>query len=57
MLLSYEEGRLKKRPAGCNPSAPQCSISRNQTPATAGGDRRKRLSHQEIVAAREEIKI
>jgi hypothetical protein len=54
MLLSYEEGRLKNRPARCNP-APQSSISRNQTPATAGGDRR--LSHQEIVAAREEIKI
>jgi hypothetical protein len=39
---------------------PSCSTeqySRNQAPATAGDDRRNRLSHQEIVAARKEIKI
>jgi hypothetical protein len=38
-------------------SCPTEQQSRNQTPATAGGDRRNRLSHQEIVAAREQIKI
>jgi hypothetical protein len=42
--------------AACK-AAQQSSQSRNQTPAAAGGDRRNRLSHQEIVAAREEIKI
>jgi hypothetical protein len=31
--------------------------SRNETPTAAGGDRRDRLSYQEIVAAREEVKI
>jgi hypothetical protein len=31
--------------------------SRNQPLATAGGDRRKRLSHHEIAATHEEIKI
>jgi hypothetical protein len=32
-------------------------MARNQAPATAGDDRRNRLSHQEIVAERKEIKI
>ena len=51
-----EKPACRMQSLGCNP-APQCGISRNQTPAMAGGDRRNRLSHQEIVAAREEIKI